>query len=438
VSGASLRRWERDAGLPARAGDAQLSPLPPDEVLRLVHQHMLRAAPEDRPVQASWTYARWKPGVSLCSAYELTAADGRQETLVVKCHVGAKAAGLAEREPERASAADTEWPMLLGPPVALPERNLYLWGARDDRELPALRRLSDSERNRQLMRHVGTLLPEGTEIRKRRSTSTLLRYRPERRAVVRLDLALRLPDGGKSKLSLAARALPTVRAEEVDRIRQAAGTFGPAPRYHGMAERDGLLLEEWLDVSVPSGQEFGHADRAGRLLAQLHAQPLAAGLPQRAAPDLEGLRAWFDWSPELRRESEGLLVAAPPPEQPCWTHGDFHPDQVATDRRDGSSRLLDLDEIFPGDPFVDLASWVADHLVVADVGLEEASSALFAGYRAAGGRLPPRATLAPWIAVELVQRAAACCRRLELGGEATAVRLLRRARALRTAPGGGA
>ncbi len=248
MSGTGLRRWDRDATLPERADDAELAPLPAEHVLALVHEHMLGENPDDRPVQATWTYARWKPGVSLCSAYALAAADGRQETLVVKCHIGAKAAGLAERPVERASAADADWPMLLGPSVALPERNLYLWAARDDRELPALRRLSDTQRSRHLLRHLGTLLPEGAEIRKRRSTSTLLRYRPERRAVVRLDLHLRLPDGGKAHLPLAARALPAERAEAVDRMRLAAGSFAPGPCYRGLAERDGLLLEEWLDV----------------------------------------------------------------------------------------------------------------------------------------------------------------------------------------------
>ena len=430
MSGTGLRRWDRDEGLPARAGDPDRTPLGADEVLALVTAHMLpEGAPP--PVEARWSYARWKPGVSLNTAWQLRTAEGVEETVVVKQHAGDKVAALAERGSDRASAADMDWPTVVGAPWADPERGVYLFAARDDTALPALHRLTDSGRIRHLMRHLQRCVPDGWEIRKRRSRFTLLRYRPERRAVVRMDLKLRSTsdDGGRDKLTLAGRALPSKRAAEVDALRRAAGDFAPGPRFEGLAEQDGLLAEEWLEVDVPGGNVFGHAEQAGAVLARLHAHPLPDGLSPRPAADPASLAPLLDWSPTLAAAADGLLVPLPPAPGPArWTHGDFHPDQVATDTRDGSTRLLDLDELRPGEPAIDIANWAADVVVVEDRPWREGVEPLLAGYRAAGGEPPTDGRLAACVAAALVQRAAAACRRLEQGAEETAARLLARAR----------
>ena len=367
MTGTGLRSWNRDAGLPASAGDAHLVPPSAEEVASIVTARMLRpGAPP--PVEVRWSYARWKPAVSLCAAYGVRFPDGSEETLVAKRHAEGKAEAIAERHPERASAGDAGWSTCLGPPMALPEQGLYLWAAHDDRELPALRHLSDLHRSRRLLRELDDLL--GASIRKRQSSSHLLRYRPERRAVLRLDLALRDASGARSQRTLAARALPPERAARVEAWRRACGVLPLGPPLVGLTERTGLLLEGWLDVDVPAPDEYGHAGRAGRALAELHALPVAdgaavdpAGDASRRAASLQQIRPLFDWQPELARLTAGLAADLPgEPGALAWTHGDFHPDQVATARADGTSRLLDLDELGPGDTHADLATWIADHL----------------------------------------------------------------------------
>ena len=438
MKGTGLRAWSRDETLPGRAGDAALAPLGAAAVLDLVNGSMLR---EGAPAvaEAHWTYARWKPGISLCTAYELVFEDASRETLVAKRHAGDKAKTLAERDESRASAADGDWPTHLRPPLVLPDEHLYLWASHDDRELPALRALSDVRRSRNLLRKLD-LFP-GLSIRKRRSSTTLLRYRPERRAVVRMDLAFRDDDGSKSKARMAARALPPSRSLRVQQQRLACGALPIGPRLIGRDDRTGLLLEEWLEVDVPEPDDFDHALRAGTVLAALHIHE-APGGELRPEDDLSSLAPLFAWSPELVAKTQGLVSRMPGDAPvPCWTHGDFHPDQVVTESASeagtggGGVRLLDLDELSPGDPHLDLASWIADHLLSADgIDWDQAAGPLLAGYAEGGGPVVDETRLRTRVALALVQRAAASCRRLEQDAERVASTLLDRAREL--APAG--
>ncbi len=100
----------------------------------------------------------------------------------------------------------------------------------------------------------------------------------------------------------------------------------------------------------------------------------------------------------------------------AWCHGDFHPDQVAYERRSGRPWLLDLDRLHAGDPVRDLASWIADHLDEdPQATFEEAAGPLVEPYLGAHGvSIDPR-RLALLAADELVLRAAAAIRRLESG-----------------------
>jgi hypothetical protein len=432
MTGTGLRAWARDGGLPLRAGQPELAPPSIDELLVLVRNHLLLPdAPELS--EAVWNYARWKPGVSTCAAYQLRFADGSEETVVAKRYVGDKAEGLAERPASRASDGGLAETHHLGPPRAFPEQRLYIWAAQDDRELSALRDLTDWKRCRRLFRHLA-LFPDRS-IRNRKSSVTRLRYRPERRAVVRMDLSLRskLTEHEYSKLTVAARCLPPRRARQVAAHREACGELPFSPRCLGLEPRMGLVVEEWLDVEMPAADAFDHAERAGEVLAALACRPAPdQGLEARECMCFDSLRPLFDWSPTLRAATSQLSPDLPGVPGPLvWTHGDFHPDQVGRDRSTGASRLLDLDELAPGDIHADLASWIADHLVSQpDAGWDAAAAPLLAGFARGGGQTPDGDRLAASVAAELVQRAAACCRRLERDAEATAHRLLEQANGL--------
>lgn len=417
-----LREHLRDASLPAAAGEPGLQP--PDEaaVLELVREHLLRpGAPA--PTAADWTYARWKPGVSLAAGYALRWPDGERRLLLVKLYAGDKARHLAARpEPDDAGPAGGDPRLRPGAALAGHGRALAVYP--HDRELPGLPRLLDLQRTRRLLAEAGVFGER--VVRAHRSRAVLLRHRPEARAVLRLELGLKAPDGARSTETLAARVLPPAEAARVAAARAASRHLRGAPRLLAVEERTGLLFEEWLDVEAQRPDDFSRAGPAGRMLAGLHAP--APGTPR--VDDLQAHAPLFAWHPRLAALAAGARAPAPAGAA-RWTHGDFHPDQLAVERGSGELRLLDLDRLGPGRAVDDLASWVADALVAApDAPPLEAAAPLLDGYAAAGGAPPVARELQAALASALVSRAAAALRRLEDGAVGRAARLLESARAL--------
>ncbi len=426
-----LREWLRDGSLPAHAGEPGLAALPPEEVLALVRAHLLTGGAA-APLSAQLRYARWKPGVSVSLGYGLRWPDGSERWVSVKRYANDKPLHLLLRQSGRVAAAD-------GLPgcgfAVLPGAGLALACLPFDRELPGIARVLDLRRTARRLNDER--LFGDRRVRAHRSRARLLRYKPERRAVFRLDVGLKTEDGGRETTALAVRVLPPAVAARVAAMRRACGDAGP--RLLLAEERTGLLHEEWLDVDVPAPDRFGHAGPAGAALAALHAMAAPGRLPDGpAAPSPEAplgdLSPLFAWHPDLRAAARGLPQPAPAGVV-RWTHGDFHPDQVGLERGTGRTRLLDFDALGPGDPADDLASWIADHLAADPAAtLQEACSPLLRGYAAGGGRAPDEPALAAAVSVALVRRAAAAVRRLQADAVVTALRLLARADALRGTP----
>ncbi|HZJ69400.1 MAG TPA: phosphotransferase [Planctomycetota bacterium] len=385
----------------------------------LVRGCLLRpGAPELEAVE--WTYARWKPRTALSAGYELRFADGGERRLHVKRYAGDKAQWLAARGRAGSSREDDR---LLHADLVRAEEGLVASVFPTDRVLPGLERLLNLRRTARWTTGCGVY--DGARMRARHSSAQLLRYRPESRAVFKLSAGWTSADGRRGTTCLAARVLPPARAARVAALREAC-PFAGSPRLLAVQARTGLLVEEWLEVRPQSPDAFDHAELAGELLASLHALPGASGAAPIEAP-AEGRRrldALFAWHPELAALAAALDDATPEA-PPVWSHGDFHPDQVALEPGGRGVRLLDLDRLGPAAAAADLASWTADRLAHApDLGLEDASAPLLAGYSAGGGRPPPTRELAAHVVSQLRARAAASLRRLELGGETHAARLL--------------
>ena len=416
-----LKVWKRDAGLPERLGDPGCNPPEPSEVGRWIGRHL--ADEQTPPVRATaLEFARWKPSVSITCVYRVEFADGSDQLVALKRYQDDKASHLAERQPARPMASKS--PGVLKPRAAV-DAHTVMWVPSADRRLPGLARILDPRRTARWLQDGG-LVPERS-VRRRRTSCALLRYKPERRAVVRCDVALRTEP--RTKRSFALRALPVAEARRISLAR--AGLTGSAPVIPlALAIPDaGVIIEPWLDIRPFEDDSFDHAEEAGRALAILHdRQPRRTGLTgdviHGKTTGARELLARFGIDPNA--------IPAPNDEPSTTVHGDFHPGQVALDESD-QVLLLDLDELDVGDPLRDLASWIADHLAVdPDVDLERAAAPLLSGYRSVGGMRVDVAKVAPFVADELVARAGGCIRRLEVGALNRARHLVRRAEDIRS------
>ncbi len=408
-----LRRWERDASLPERAGDPLLRAPGEAEIAERLSSLLLPA--ESPPVAAvDWTYARWKPGVSITCAYDVCLEDGKRFEVAAKRYADGKESSLAGRRP----AAER---------VVLPEERLALWTLPGDRILTGIAAFLDARKVARLIEE-NDLYPKRA-IRRRLLERAILRYKPERRIVARLDLHLRNVEPDRT--SLVARLHPPERAATIAAARRAwqvevAEAF--TPWLHVADTRRGLLLETWFDVETPPAGTFAHAGDAARLLAALHRPAFSIDLPSRDEPDDQ--RPLFATNPELER-AYSMHPRVEPAAIRVWCHGDFHPDQIAYGRRSGRPRLLDLDRLHAGEPARDLASWIADHLDEDPrATFEDAAGPLVEPYLEAQGPAVDPHRLALLVADELVLRAAAAIRRLESGALEHARASLERARSL--------
>ena len=423
-----LRAWRRDAGLPARAGDLSLAPLTTGEVAELARgELLLPGAPDVETVE--WTYARWKPGTSLSAGYELVLADGDRRLLHVKRYASGKARHLVGRETAGLRGGWSDARLRAG--LSRPDEGLVLTVFPGDRVLPGLSRVLDLRRMARFATAEGFL--QGARMRAHRSSLMLLRYRPEARAVFCLEAGAKLDDGTHRTTRVAVRVLSPATAARVVAARRGLGSSAGVPSLLAAQPRTGILLEEWLEVETFSPFSFEHAREAGAALAALHSTsypPASEPASDVTVGERAELVALFAWHPELAELSRALEPVKPEGAS-VWCHGDFHPDQLGVDGRTGRMRLLDLDRLAPAAAATDLGSWLADQLAVQPgANLEQAAAPLLDGYASAGGCVPTSCALAAATAGELVARAAACVRRLEVGAAARAARLLLQARRL--------
>ncbi len=237
----------------------------------------------------------------------------------------------------------------------------------------------------------------------------LVRFRPSgderdsaeilRRGSVVVKLHARRIDPGELGARLAAQRAPAVAEFWVQPL---SAAIAVAP--------DGRAATVWPRVEPLDPAEPAPWAEAGRLLAELHRAPVAAGPPHggpaRLRRAVAGLRrlgradvAWLVDLGECLLREESRVAPAPV----TWVHGDFHLGQLARPSADGRLLLLDCDDFGVGDPAWDLgrpAGYWASGLLP-----DDAWSAFLAAYRGAGGRGVPQVG-DPWPALDLPARAA--------------------------------
>jgi Ser/Thr protein kinase RdoA (MazF antagonist) len=338
---------------------------------------------------------------------------------------GARAPGRAAAVAEKLRAVaptptEIAWEQPFESVALVPELSMVVQAFPFDRRLPALARLTDGptpELAALLCARAG--LPEA---RIDGWTSELVRYRPQRCAVLRWTLG----DGGRARRFYAKLHAKDADLQAARGLPARAGGFTvarpllelPDRRLVGFAEAPGTPFDRLV---LRGAGASGAARVVGEALAALHRD---AALPERrfTAADQRadfaeaaGLVRWGRPDLDRRvRRIEARVGRALRDVPPAFVHGDLKPDHVLLDG--GRPALIDLDTRAAADPVLDPAKLLAR---LFGLGLERPASASAA--RAASRALADayfaavprewRARLEPNYAAALLKLAASLLRR---------------------------
>ena len=262
-----------------------------------------------------------------------------------------------------------------------------------DRGLKGAARLASPDGAGKLLHRLARLRAEDV------ADLTMLRYKPGRRLVARLDA------DGRPVALVKAYAMGDFANALVGAI--AAAALG-GPQVLGVDPGRHILATAWIDGRSLCPAERARVDQGairevGARLAELHAArlrpPHREGRKSEQARIAEHLDAVRNLDPVLAREAEplGLAVADGLNHKAgdaCLIHGDFSADQVVL--ATCGPVIVDWDSAASGDPARDLATFFArldahalDGIVTADEA-EAAQASLAEGYSVRAGSLPER------------------------------------------------
>lgn len=234
-----------------------------------------------------------------------------------------------------------------------------------DRVLRDLRRLVDLKWVRRALEGHGVLEPRARRMSRSRSRLSMVSYRPERRAVVRLDAAFGSGEEDQAVFlrthrdpAFAERSQAALRALHAEGLPVPAplGRPEPALALEGLAA--GRTLDAF-DLCRPA-----RARSVGRLLARVHrtrapGDLLVQGEDQVVEQGRTCAQRLAEVHPELGARAlavaQTLGGACPGPDDRCLVHGDMHPGQLLGD--DETLSLVDWDRAHAGHPAQDLASF---------------------------------------------------------------------------------
>lgn len=325
-------------------------------------ESLRRLAPGREIKAAAARYVRYKPGTSCLVAYEIQTGDGVVHAYA-RCHAGDQLVKVTNAR-LRVEVTGPLGPGLLADPHA----GIAVFVYPNDYEIKSLRKLFEGDRTPRRLRRI---LPTHTHLQ--HATPTVLRYKPERRFVGKLDA-----EGGPSAV---LRLYPEAKFDE---MREKAWAFKgniemDVPRVVGDSDRYSALAYEWVEGRPPTAIELAEngdvTESIASALAALHGQRprlramYTAGDYRRgvkgACEALAALDADFGYHAAEQSSALHNLL-----HNRAWraqaVHGDFTADQVVIN--EGRITILDFDRAGYGDPVMDLGAFSAGQIASAVTG----------------------------------------------------------------------
>lgn len=326
----------------------------------------------------------------------------------------------------------------VGVPIARVDAHTVFYGFPNDARLRRLRWYSSP---RKLKRSLASLTPGGERVSQRASRSTVLKYKPERRLVSKVELVT--ASGNAQQLLLRyATARNAHRLAATANALAGSGVQTPAPiaqlddgRVSVDAFIEGVELRTWLLTNGPVVDDLADSLRA------FHATTPPTATPTRTESDdlanaVSGLDALGRLSlgvSDLTRSVATRLAASEPRRRTAsLIHGDLHDKNVMVNGR--GVWFIDLERVAVGSPVSDLGRLRA-HAISLEVrqpgfsrGALPHAEQVIARYRrasrAADERPIDEAELAWHCAIALVDQALLVTRHVEHNHEHTARVLL--------------
>ena len=384
-------------------------------------------------------YVRYKPGTNCIIAYSLECAREnlwRSSRFLVYAKVFTEDDYPTALEKSR----QRRWIRVSGlePFIPLTAEKSILYVFPNDPVIEGLRLLSDSKKLQRILYENLERYPETRwRISDKRTRLTPVRYKPERRMVVRCDTwAAHRESTERSRLKLYLRFYADDTGKDVYGLQKALHESSREPGYFLVSrplayidDRRLLMLEKLpgqpLYEKILGGQAEKAVLKTAIALAKLHERS-ATGLQKRDIESyLDDARATCSMLKALLPENRDLTSMVmdrlenhnqeDEPSAIGFVHGDFYYGQVLTHQKEIG--ILDFDRSHSGHSISDIGNFCA-HLRLLRLGgqLDDDSTlgdGFISTYEQASGRKIDRREIAFWTAYGLFQLAVGPFRRLE-------------------------
>jgi thiamine kinase-like enzyme len=267
----------------------------------------------------------------------------------------------------------------MGEYLLLPDYLAILYFFPNDPAIDGLRIVENPKKiQRILYRHYEKYPQKDWRISDRKLKFDILRYKPERRAVIRFDTkAVRHADGHKEKLSVFARIYADDSGRQVYDLQKKLYQLSLHDRHFNIAEpivylpeRRIFLMEKLEGITLLDCVKKRDADAlqtTARALAAMHNKKID-NLPEFAPSSLvEKTGASFEMISKITPEfspAAGIIHEALsgrienyPPRDKAFVHGDFYPGQVII--QDNVAGIIDFDRSCHCDPTADIGNFIA-------------------------------------------------------------------------------
>ena len=327
-------------------------------------------------------YVRYKPATNCIIGYRLKyVLAGRTEEdscyAYAKCYLKEDFANAKEK---------LEGMSDVGPmcPVSLPEINTIIYPVWCDKELEGVELAFSPRKMARPLRDGLTEFPDTQwRLSDKKLRAEIVRYKPERRAVIKLDTrAKNRTTGEKIPLTVYARCYADDRGGTIGPLMTALSETGalldqpvivPSPISYILEKR--VLLTRSIEGRplsdcMSSGEAELFLTKSGAALSWIHSVKYEQLKPLSNSDYLHEVCATADSLSQivpsqaaLIKELKSALVKKLSPEIESsigLIHGDFYSDQVLVSSVDRPVAVIDFDRVAYGDQLIDLANFCAD------------------------------------------------------------------------------